>query len=273
MKTRIALLACFTFLVGGSLLEWPAYSQRPAAKRAKKTKGSLSFLARFSEMERRGLEPFKGVTTTDGKVAGGLFPIKSTGVSTEPVVNAAKTFLAGLSEGQRKKTMFPVDDPEWRKWMNQHFYQRQGVGFNEMDDFQRQAAFNLMPLEPKRPRLQAQPRHHEAEPHSRRAHRQLGRIRRVGLLDHHHGRALQDRALGWQIDGHHLIVNYFVLGDQVVMTPTFVGSEPLIAESGIYKGVSVMQPELKKGVAVAAALDDSQRARRSCRPRKPATTP
>ena len=86
MKTRIALLACFTFLVGGSLLEWPAYSQRPAAKRAKKTKGSLSFLARFSEMERRGLEPFKGVTTTDGKVAGGLFPIKSTGVSTEPVV-------------------------------------------------------------------------------------------------------------------------------------------------------------------------------------------
>ena len=26
---------------------------------------------------------------------------------------------------------------------------------------------------------------------------------------------------GWQIDGHHLIVNYFVLGDQVVMTPSF----------------------------------------------------
>ena len=23
---------------------------------------------------------------------------------------------------------------------------------------------------------------------------------------------------GWQIDGHHLVINYFVLGDQVVMT-------------------------------------------------------
>ena len=37
---------------------------------------------------------------------------------------------------------------------------------------------------------------------------------------------------GWQLEGHHLIVNYFVLGDQVVMTPAFMGSEPVIAESG-----------------------------------------
>ncbi len=261
MKTRIALLACFTFLVGGSLLEWPAYSQRPAAKRAKKTKGSLSFLARFSEMERRGLEPFKGVTTTDGKVAGGLFPIKSTGVSTEPVVNAAKTFLAGLSEGQRKKTMFPVDDPEWRKWMNQHFYQRQGVGFNEMDDSQRQAAFNLM-------RSSLSARGFKLSRDIMKLNHTLAELTDnwvefgewvywITIM----GEPSRTEPWGWQIDGHHLIVNYFVLGDQVVMTPTFVGSEPLIAESGIYKGVSVMQPELKKGVAVAAALDDSQRAK------------
>ena len=28
---------------------------------------------------------------------------------------------------------------------------------------------------------------------------------------------------GWQLDGHHLIINYFVLGDQVVMTPDLHG--------------------------------------------------
>ena len=32
---------------------------------------------------------------------------------------------------------------------------------------------------------------------------------------------------GWQLDGHHAIINYFVLGDQVVMTPFFAGSEPV----------------------------------------------
>ena len=37
--------------------------------------------------------------------------------------------------------MFAVDDPEWRKWMNQHFYVRQGVSFNEMTEPQRESAF------------------------------------------------------------------------------------------------------------------------------------
>ena len=40
--------------------------------------------------------------------------------------------------------MFPIDDPEWRKWMNQHFYVRQGVSFKEMTEAQREAAFGLM---------------------------------------------------------------------------------------------------------------------------------
>ena len=28
---------------------------------------------------------------------------------------------------------------------------------------------------------------------------------------------------GWQLDGHHVVINYFVLGDQVVMSPVFMG--------------------------------------------------
>jgi len=40
--------------------------------------------------------------------------------------------------------MFSVDDPEWRKWMNQHFYVRQGVSFQEMTGSQRDAAFGLL---------------------------------------------------------------------------------------------------------------------------------
>jgi hypothetical protein len=37
--------------------------------------------------------------------------------------------LATLTPGQRTRSRFPVDDPEWRKWINQHFYVRQGTGF------------------------------------------------------------------------------------------------------------------------------------------------
>jgi hypothetical protein len=64
---------------------------------------------------------------------------------------------------------------------------------------------------------------------------------------------------GWQLDGHHAIVNYFVLGDQVVMTPHFFGSEPVRAESGKYKDTVVMQDEQNRGLAFVNALDESRR--------------
>ena len=87
--------------------------------------------------------PFKGVTS-GGKIEKGLFKIASTGVTTEPVMNAANAFLGSLSKEQVAKTKFEVDDLEWRKWDNRHFYKRQGVGFDEMNEEQRKLAFGLM---------------------------------------------------------------------------------------------------------------------------------
>jgi hypothetical protein len=66
---------------------------------------------------------------------------------------------------------------------------------------------------------------------------------------------------GWQLEGHHLLVNYFVLGDQVVMTPLFVGSEPVIAKEGKYKGTTILQDEQKLGLAMMASLSEEQRSK------------
>ena len=52
---------------------------------------------------------------------------------------------------------------------------------------------------------------------------------------------------GWQLDGHHAIVNYFVLGDQVVMSPFFAGPEPVVATSGKYNGTSILRSSKPKG--------------------------
>ena len=98
-------------------------------------------------------EPFEGVRTSAG-VTEGLFPIRATGVSTEPIRQAAAAFIASPSPG-------------------------------------------------------------------------AGRI-----------------------DGHHLVINYFVLGDQVVMTPTFMGAEPARAMSGKYKGNDVLQQEQDLGLSL-----------------------
>lgn len=82
--------------------------------------------------------PFKRVTTIDA------WAVQSeTGVTTEPVRRGAEAFLAALSEPQRAKTLFLIDDLEWQLWDNRHFAARQGVGFTEMDA-KRGFAFGLL---------------------------------------------------------------------------------------------------------------------------------
>jgi hypothetical protein len=203
-------------------------------------------------------EPFKGITL-DGNVQEGLFELRSTGVSTEPVRKAAIGFLNSLDEGQRKKIKFAIDDDEWRKWMNQDFYVRQGVGFVDMSEKQRSAAFNLMnnSLSAKGLRLSRnimKLNYTLAEI--------TGNFQRYGEWQYWitiMGEPSETEPWGWQLDGHHLIINYFVLRDQVVMTPMFVGSEPVIAETGKYKGISVLQDEQDAGLKILRSLNDKQK--------------
>jgi hypothetical protein len=79
------------------------------------------------------------------------------------------------------------------------------------------------------------------------------------------GKPSDSEPWGWQLDGHHAIVNYFVLRDQVVMTPTFMGSEPVRAVSGKFKGAVVLQEEQNKGARLFAALDKAQQAKATLR--------
>jgi hypothetical protein len=63
---------------------------------------------------------------------------------------------------------------------------------------------------------------------------------------------------GFQMDGHHLNLNFFVLRDQVVMTPTFMGSEPTYAESGKYAGTRVFAKEESTGLILMRSLTKEQ---------------
>jgi hypothetical protein len=250
VSTRAIPLALFSLLLGLAAL-----SQTPP-----KQSSAERFRAMSASAEQKGLaERFKGITT-NGEAIHGLFAIRSTGVSTDPVRKACETFLASLSAEQRVKTVFPVDDPEWRKWMNQHFYIRQGVGFIDMTARQRDAAFGLLQASLSAKGL-------ELSRNIMRLNHTLGELNNDNFEEYGEGRYYitvmgkpsKTEPWGWQLDGHHLIVNYFVLGDQVVMTPLFTGSEPVIATSGKYKGTSILQTEQSKGLAMINALDEKQR--------------
>ncbi len=203
--------------------------------------------------------PYVGIVTSTG-VERDLFHIKPTGVSTEKVRDAANAFLDVLTDEQVQRTMYPVDDLEWRKWDNRHFYQRQGVGFDEMNEDQREAAFGLLASSLSAKGLKK----------TKDIMRLNGTLAELCNNFEEYGQWLYwitimgdpagDGPWGWQLDGHHVIVNYFVLGDQVVMSPVFMGSEPVHAVDGEFKGTIVMQDEQDLGLRVIQSLTDEQQA-------------
>ncbi len=254
-NARFIVACCFAVLIAVVGFVTKSHSQQPSPSQR-----LAQFKQRSIESEKAGLaQPFKGVTT-DGNVMPGLFAIKSTGVSTAPVRKAADTFLAALTPEQKIKTLFTVDDDEWRKWMNQHFYVRQGTGFIDMTDAQRQAALGLMraALSAKGLKLSQDimKLNHTLGELNNNDFDQYGDNRYYFTVM---GKPSDKEPWGWQLDGHHLIINYFVLGDQVVMSPAFWGSEPVTATAGKYKGTTILQDEQNKGLAMINALTEDQR--------------
>ena len=258
---RLTRRTLFSTLIPGAILAPHAFPQNAPDMAERFRRMSV-------EYESKGLaEPFKGITAS-GTVEPGLFGIHSTGVSTAPVRTAAEGFLASLNRQQRDRTMFAVEDPEWRKWMNQHFYVRQGVSFQEMTDAQRGAAFGLLEASLSARGLKLTRdimRLNETLAELTNDHEFLGEwLYFITVM----GKPSASEPWGFQLDGHHAIINYFVLGDQVVMTPFFAGSEPVTATSGKYKGVSILQDEQNRGLDMLLALDKVRRAKAILNPIK-----
>jgi len=204
-------------------------------------------------------QDFVGITAHGKERPAGLFPIFKTGISVQPIVEAAESFAALLSDAQRKAVHFEIDSAQWRSWHNMHvFLFRHGLLLDELNERQRDGALDIL-----RASLSAAG---------------YDNARDVMRLNHHageitghpeefgewyywisiFGQPSTSEPWGWQIDGHHLIINCFILGDQLVMTPDFRGSEPNFAKFGKYASTRVFQEEESRGLELMNALHPSQ---------------
>ena len=240
---------------------YPGYQPRQRPVRSARSRSDDAPEAMQRALDHGAAElahPFVGVTT-DGVAVPNLYPARATGVSTRPIVDAAQTFLSSLSAEQRDTALFPIATDEWRRWHNTHpNFMRHGLVLEDLDDTQREAALALL-----RASLSA------AGFDTARGIMQLNHT--VGELtdswDEYDewlywisimGTPSADQPWGWQFDGHHLNVQCFILGDQVVMTPTFMGSEPVVADAGKYAGIRVFEAEERTGLAMAQSLSAEQ---------------
>jgi hypothetical protein len=225
----------------------------------------------FAEQQLAALaQPFVGLRTGAG-VTAGLFPVRASGVSTAPMVEAAQAFLATLTPAQTLRTVFAVNADEWRRWSNvdNGLYVRQGVSLRDMTVPQRQAATALLRTSLSAKGLALTEAIRKTDQTLREVNADPVSYDEELYFFTVMGRPSATEPWGWQIDGHHLVINYFVLADQVVMTPVFIGGEPAVTTTGVHAGNAVMQTEQNQGLALMRALDGSQQQAATIRRDKP----
>ena len=234
-----------------------AYSQSQYPSNLLEQKGN------FSAGAARALgQPFQGVTTSDGIIQG-LFPVKSTGQQTTLIREAAERFLATMSTADLSRVHFAISDPEWRDWSNVDvgIFPRRGISLEEMNEEQKESAWKLLAvalsaegLEQTQNIMKTEQTLFEINGEPIRYGTEKYYITMMGIPS-------PDNPWGFQLDGHHLVINYFVLGDQVVMTPAFWGGEPVYADAGMYLGNHILQEEQNTGLRLMQSLDSGQRQR------------
>ncbi len=203
-------------------------------------------------------QPFRGISC-DRDVPG-LFPIANTGVSLATLVAAARSFLATLTPQQRQAAGFAIDDAAWRQWSNIHpWLMRHGICLADLGHDARQAALSLVRESMSASGYQSARNIMKLNEHALEI---TGKPEEYGEWLYWlsiFGTPSAREPWGWQIDGHHLIINCFVLGDQLVLTPTFMGSEPVLARFGKHKGLRVFAAEEEQGHALMRTLSAEQR--------------
>jgi hypothetical protein len=220
----------------------------------------------FENWERMFNEPFRGITT-DGRAIPGLFAPRPEGAPTLAMIEAVNALLARMTPEQRKASCFPVESNQWRHWQNTELYvENHGLRLDEVGEPLRDAVMAVLRA--------------SMSPHGYALSRDVMRLNRF-LGDLVGGPAVLGEwsftfclfgtpsasepswrePWGWQFFGHHLVLNCFVLGEQMVLTPAFWGAEPSYADHGPFAGIHLFQDEERAGLALMRSFSAAQQKR------------
>jgi hypothetical protein len=204
------------------------------------------------DVEGSAAVPFTGITT-DGHVVPGMYRLEDTGLDPAPAVEAARALLSALSPALRSRVLLPVDATAWRMWTNAYpAWEPDGVYLDDLDDTGREAAMGLA-------RASLSTKGFADVRGTMRLNAELGQ-----LIGQYHdtliewaywitlfGEPTAEGPWGWQLFGHHVCVSCFILGGQMVLTPTFLGAE--------FESQQIFAEHRGLGLELVNALSSAQR--------------
>jgi hypothetical protein len=206
-------------------------------------------------------QPYAGITT-EGTRESGLFQIKDERAPTEQMAIAASELLAVLSPRELNSIRYSIDAPEWRVWSNPEFlFNPCGLRLEDLRAGPRSAILHLI-------ETSLSPQGFEKARGCMKINAFLGQLCQLEQIMNEwsynfllFGDPSPSEPWGWNLYGHHLCLNCFVLGGQMVISPTFMGAEPNVIDAGPDKGLKLFGAEETLGLALMRSLSSSLRAR------------
>jgi hypothetical protein len=203
---------------------------------------------------QRAEEPFHGITT-DGRKIPGLFHLADEGAPTRHMVAAARNLLAVATDDERAQICHPVDSERWRYWSNPELYvNRFGVRLDEIRTELREAILGVL-------QASMSATGYDKARSCMRMNHFLGELVNAPMIMNEYsynfllfGMPSLTEPWGWNFYGHHLCLNCFILDNQMVISPTFLGAEPNVIDEGPWKGLTIFSDEETKGLDLMRSL-------------------
>lgn len=183
-------------------------------------------------------------------------------METGKIVEAAEHLLSKLSPEQKSKLQYPVNAQEWRAWSNPEFLLRPfGLRLEEQDESIARAILAVL-------EASLSPEGYQKALGAMRINHFLGEVCEIPKIMNKYsynfllfGTPSTTEAWGWNMYGHHLCLNVFLKGSQIVISPTFTGAEPNVVDDGEFYGTQILHAEGDIGLKLMQSLSETQQKR------------
>jgi hypothetical protein len=182
--------------------------------------------------------------------------------SSRSMASAALNFMASLTPDQRAKATFKFEDDQRMVW---HFipdsmFPRKGISFKELDPAQQKLAHAFLSAGLSQRGYQKATTIMSLESILKELEQGKGPVRDPDLyFISLFGEPSETKTWGWKFEGHHLSLNYTVVGGlMIASTPSFMGSNPAEVKEGPRRGLCVLSREEDLGRELVKSLDKKQ---------------
>jgi hypothetical protein len=208
----------------------------------------------LAERRARIDEPFRGITT-NGHVVPELYSLADEAAPTGAMIEAAQAVLNVATVEERARLCHAIDAPQWRMWSNPELYFDQfGLRLDELGATLRNAILAVL-------QASMSAKGYAKARGAMRTNAFLGELVSAPRVMNEYsynfslfGEPSATQPWGWSLFGHHLCLNCFVLKNQMVLSPDFIGAEPNCIDCDPYAGLELFQDEERIGQELMRAL-------------------